>query len=387
MNVYKAYKFRMYPNDIQKSKLNSFLGSSRFIYNYYLNKKDKLYKENSINYSIGNMKKDLKELIKEYKWLKDIDSNILRTSLDDLDRSYNNFYNKRSNYPKYKKKNNQDTYRTNAIRSSYKGNNYCNIKVDLDKKTIKLPKLEEIKIKGYRKLKTFSDKKIISVTVSKEANRYYASILVEEEIRKLEYKLHTSIGLDLGIKNLIVTSDGVKYKKMEKLEKYEKKIKGLNKALSRSKRGSKNREKIKIKIQRVYQKLRNIRKYYSHKITNKIVKENDLIVSETLDIKEMIAHSHKNLRKKILHSTFNEIIRQIEYKSRWQSKKYIKIDKYYASSQICSHCLEKEKKVKDLNVREWECKKCHNKNDRDINASINILMKGIEKYYKEEYVY
>lgn len=387
MKIYKAYKFRMYPNDSQKKKLNSYMGTSRFIYNYYLNKKEKMYKEKNKVYSIKEMKKDIKELLKEYEWLKEIDSCILRTTIDDLERSYINYYNKRSNYPKYKKKNNHDTYRSVAIRSSYKGKEYCNIKVNIKERTIKLPKLEEIKIRGYRNIKEYEDKNILNVTVSKEANKYYASVLVEEDIPIKEYEIHSAVGIDLGIKNLVVTSDGIKYASMRKIEKYEKKIKGLNKALSRSEKGSKNREKIRIKLQRVYQKLRNARKYYSNEITKKIVNENDLIISETLDIKEMIETSkNKTLRKKILDSTMNEIIRQIEYKSKWRNKRYIKVDKYYASSQICSHCGRKEEKIKDIGIRNWQCEKCRNENDRDINASINILMKGIEKYYKEEYV-
>ena len=388
MIIYKAYKFRMYPENKQQEQLNKYMGTSRFIYNYYLSKKDKMYKEQNINYKLNDMKKDIKELNKEYEWLKEVDSSLLRTTLDDLDRSYTNFFEKRSSYPKYKKKNNHDTYRTVAIRSSYKGVDYCNIKVDLEKGIIKLPKIEEIKIRGYRNLKDFNDKRIQSVTVSKEANRYYASVLVREEIPTIEYKLTNAVGIDLGVKDLVVTSDGIKYTAMKKIEKYERKIKGLNKALSRSQKGSKNRNKIIIKLQRVNQKIRNIRKYYSNLITKKLTDENDLIISETLDIKEMIEHSpYKKLRKNILNSTFNEIIRQLEYKSKWKNKKYIKVDKYYASSKLCSHCSNKNNKIKDLNVRKWECEKCGNKNDRDINASINILMKGIEKYYKEIEVY
>ena len=388
MIIYKAYKFRMYPENKQQEQLNKYMGTSRFIYNYYLSKKDKMYKEQNINYKLNDMKKDIKELNKEYEWLKEVDSSLLRTTLDDLDRSYTNFFEKRSSYPKYKKKNNHDTYRTVAIRSSYKGVDYCNIKVDLEKGIIKLPKIEEIKIRGYRNLKDFNDKRIQSVTVSKEANRYYASVLVREEIPTIEYKLTNAVGIDLGVKDLVVTSDGIKYTAMKKMEKYERKIKGLNKALSRSQKGSKNRNKIIIKLQRVNQKIRNIRKYYSNLITKKLTDENDLIVSETLDVKEMIEHSpYKKLRKNILNSTFNEIIRQLEYKSKWKNKKYIKVDKYYASSKLCSHCSNKNNKIKDLNVRKWECEKCGNKNDRDINASINILMKGIEKYYKEIEVY
>ena len=386
MKIYKAYKFRMYPNNEIKSKINSFMGTSRFIYNYYLDKKDRYYNELKINYNIKDMKKDVKYLSSNYEWLKEVDSCILRTTIDDLDRSYTNFFEKKSDHPKYKSRNNHDTYRTVAIRSSYKGNDYCNIKVDLEKRIIKLPKLPNIKIRGYRNLKTFNDKKIINVTISKEANKYYASVLVEENIVERPFILNKAVGIDLGVKNLVITSDGIKYNAMKKIELYEKKIKGLNKWLSRCEKGSKNREKVKIKLQRVYQKLRNARKYYCNIITNEIVKENDLIVTETLSIKEMIENSqYKTFRKKIIDSSLNEIKREIRYKSKWQNKRLIELNKYYASSQICNHCGNKNKEIKDLSIRKWECNNCYNKNDRDINASLNIEYEGIIKYYKEQY--
>ena len=386
MKIYKAYKFRMYPNNEIKSKINSFMGTSRFIYNYYLDKKDRYYNELKINYNIKDMKKDVKYLSSNYEWLKEVDSCILRTTIDDLDRSYTNFFEKKSDHPKYKSRNNHDTYRTVAIRSSYKENDYCNIKVDLEKRIIKLPKLPNIKIRGYRNLKTFNDKKIINVTISKEANKYYASVLVEENIVERPFILNKAVGIDLGVKNLVITSDGIKYNAMKKIELYEKKIKGLNKWLSRCEKGSKNREKVKIKLQRVYQKLRNARKYYCNIITNEIVKENDLIVTETLSIKEMIENSrYKTFRKKIIDSSLNEIKREIRYKSKWQNKRLIELNKYYASSQICNHCGNKNKEIKDLSIREWECNNCYNKNDRDINASLNIEYEGIIKYYKEQY--
>lgn len=383
MKIYKAYRFRMYPDKDTSIKLNSFMGTSRFIYNHYLDLKDKYYKENSINYNLGDMKKDAKNLYLDYTWLKDIDSTILRTSLDDLDRSYTNFFMKRASHPKFKSKNNHDTYRTNAIRSTYKGHSYCNISVDLKRHIIKLPKLSEIKIRGYRNLDIFDDKKIINATISREASKYYVSVLVEEEIIDKEFILRYAVGIDLGVKDLVITSNGIKYNAMRKIDKYEKKLKGLNRWLARSMKGSKNREKIKIKLQRVYLKLRNARKFYCNLITCKLVNENDLIVTEDLSINSMIKDAHKAFRKKILDSSMNEIKRELKYKALWHNKKFIQVDRYYKSSQTCSRCGYVNKDVKDLSVRKWNCVKCGQINDRDINASLNILMKGVEKYYKE----
>ena len=381
--VYKAYKFRMYPTKDQQSKLNSFLGASRFIYNYFLNQKEQKYKKFNINYTLKDMKKDLIPLQEEYQWLKDIDSCILRTSLENLDNSYNNFFKLSMGYPKYKSRNKGNSYHTNCIRSIYKGNDYSNIKVDLNNKTIKLPKINEITIKGYRNLTNF-DKRIINATVSKEANKYYVSLCVEEEIDINEFHLRNAIGIDLGIKNSVITSDGIKYDKMSFYTKLAHKLKGLNKWLSRSQKGSNNRHKIIIKIQRVYQKLKNMRKYFIHNITNEIVKNNDLIITENLKIQKMIQKGNKYINKGILNTSLSEIIRQLEYKCKWLNKRLIKVDTYFPSSQYCNVCGKINKNVKDLSIRKWICKDCNNENDRDINASINILEEGIRKYYQEQ---
>ena len=382
VHMYKAYKFRMYPTRDAQAKLNSFMGTSRFIYNYYLNERINRYKNEKLSYSLWDMKKDLKLLQEKYKWLKDVDGCLLRTTLDDLDRAYSNFF-KDSGFPRFKSKNHHDTYRTVCIRSSHKDNNYSNIKVDLERRVIKLPKIEEIKIRGYRNLKLF-DKKIINATISKEANKYYVSVLAEEEDMNNEFSLNGAVGLDLGIKNLVVTSDGIKYEAMKKINRFEKKIKGLNRWLSRTKKESNNRRKVIAKIQRVNMKLRNIRKYYTHLITTKLVRNHDLIVAEKLQVKEMIENSKTFLKKSIANSVFSEIIRQLKYKAKWNNKKFIQIDKYYPSSQECCHCGERNKELKDLSIREWECKSCGSLNDRDINASINILYEGVKKYYREQ---
>ena len=373
----------MYPEKEQKGKINSFLGTSRFVYNHFLNKKNTLYSEKKECYKLNDMKKDLVLLQQEYSWLKEMDSCILRTTLDDLERSYDNFFNKRNSYPKFKSKNSRESYRTICNRSSYKGKDYTSIKIDLEKGIIKLPKLEEIKIKGYRKLTNFPYK-ILNATITKEAGRYYVSVCVEEEIPEIEVIPSSIIGIDLGVKTLVTCSDGIKYQRLKKIENQERKIKGLQKGLARCQKGSKNREKIKQKIQRAYQKIKNMRKFYIHEITTKLVKENDIIVTETLKVKDMIEDKKYHLAKHISNASFSEIIRQLTYKTKWHNKKLYQIDTYYASSQICSHCGLKNSEVKELNVRVWECS-CGYKNDRDINASINIMDKGFEMYLKEQY--
>ncbi len=383
MLINKAYQFRIYPTEEQKILINKSIGSSRFVYNYYLDKKKTEYNENNKNISLSDMKKDLKKLYVEYPWLKEVDSVCLRNSLEDLDKSFINFFNGYG-YPKFKSKNYKDTYRTTCIRSSYKSKSYSNIELDLENKEIKLPKLGKIKIRGYRNKKKFTGK-IFNATIKKVGYKYYVSLSVEEEIEEKPFSLGYPIGIDLGVKNIVVTSDGYKYKIEEKITRQEKRIKGLQRGFSRCKRCSKNSYKIKMKIKIAYQKIRNMRKYLIHEITTKIVKENDLIAVETLKVKDMITkkeNKKNHLSKYISNNSFNEVIRQIEYKSLWNNKKLIKVNTYFPSSKKCSRCGNINKEISDLRIRKWECSKCGNKNDRDINASINILEEGIELYYK-----
>ena len=382
MFIYKGYNFRLYPNQEDTRKLNQCIGSSRFVYNYYLDKKDKMYESTGKNWSLKDMCANLVGLESEYEWLKEVDSCALRTSLFDLDDAYTRFFKNFGSHPKFKSKHSRNSYRTNCIRSSYKGKDYSNIKVDLEKRTIQLPKLGEIKIRGYRNLRKLPGR-IINATVSREGNRYYVSVCVQENIDIPEFKLRNIVGIDLGVKNLVVASTGLKYKAMDAIKRRERKIRGLNKWLSRCQKGSKNRLKVIAKLQAAYRKLRNARKYYTHLITSTLVKENDIIVMETLKVKDMIEQGKNNMPKYLSDSSLGEITRQLEYKCKWAGKKLIKVPTYFASSQICNHCGNQNKEIKNLNIRKWTCLKCNCNNDRDINASLNILEKGIFDYFKK----
>ncbi len=372
--VMKGYIFRLYPDDKQKELIEKSFGCSRYIYNYFLNKN-----KNYIN--AYESIKEIPNLIKENNWLREVDSCLLRCSIFNLEDSYKRYSKGLSEYPKYKtKKKTKPTYRTNNITSMYKGKTYNSINIDLEKRIIKLPKLKEVKIRGYRKIKEVKGR-IINATVYKEADKYYVSICVEELVIIPNIIPSKIIGIDLGIKDLIITSDGYTIENRYIIEKYEKKIKGLNRWLSRSKVGSKNRYKIIKKLQIIYKKIKNARKYLLHSISNKIVRENDIIVTEKLKIQEMV--QNKRLSKKIYDASWYELIRQLEYKSKWKNKQFYQVETYYPSSQICSRCGYQEKKIKDLNIRKWECPKCTNRNNRDINASINIMFEGIKLYIKK----
>ena len=333
MLINRVYKFRLHPTNEQKELINKTFGCSRLVYNYYLNKKQELYKQEKISLSCYDAIKDLKNLSKERPFLKEVDSIALRTSLFDLDNAYNKFFKENIGYPNYKKKYGKNSYRTNLITSTYKGKTNENIKLDLKNKTITLPKLKQVKIKGYRNLETINGR-IINATISKEANKYYVSVCVEEDIPVPEFIPTSIVGLDLGIKDLVITSDFKKYHNDKIIEKYEKRIKRFQRRLSKKEKGSNNYYKLKQKIQRLYLKLKNARKFITHHITKEITDENSIIVTETLRVKNML--KNHNLSKAISDASLSEIIRQLEYKSKWKGKKLYKINTFYPSSQICS---------------------------------------------------
>ncbi len=376
MKIYKAYKYRLYPTEEQKILIHKTFGCSRFVYNHYLDYE----KKNGVKkaYDLIN---DLKELEKEYEYLKEVDSCALRCAIFDLEDAFNNFFAKRSNYPNFKSKFARQTYRTNCIRSTYKDKEYSNIELDLLTKTIKLPKLGKVKIRGYRNRKSI-DGRIINATIIKEpTNKYYVSVLVEEEL-PIEKVIPASIvGIDLGLKNLVVTSDGIKYDNDKILMKYEKRLKRLQRKLSRQVKGSKNYLKTKKKIARVHAKIKNYRKHYLNKIANEIVDEHDIIVTEDLKVKDMFKGKVKAFNKTLSDASFSKLCSLIEWKSKLKGKFYYKINTYYPSSQICSCCGYRNRSLKDLSIREYDCPCCGSHNDRDINASLNIMVEGLKLHY------
>ncbi len=373
--MYKAYKFRLYPNDNQKILINKTFGCTRFIYNHFLNKcKEEGY------IKAYDMCKELKELVLDYPFLKEIDSMALRCSVFNLEDSYKNYFSKRSFYPSFKSKFSKQSYRTNCTTSIYKDKKYSNIKIDLKEKMIKIPKLGLVKIRGYRNLDKLTDR-IINITVEKEkTNKYYVSVITEKEEETHKKITPTSIvGIDLGIKDLVVTSDGEKYPNPKEINKREKRLKRMQRKLSRQVKGSNNYNKTKEKIARVHSKIKNSRKHNIINIVNKIVKEHDIIVSEKLNVKKM-SSNHK-LAKNILDGSFNKICELLKWKTKTLGKYYYQVDTYYPSSKICSHCDSKTEITNDLKVRVWECENCGNTNDRDINASINIMFEGIKMHF------
>ena len=377
MNTYRAYKLRIYPTDLQRELIEKTFGCTRYIYNNFLAKRKNKYEESKIKVHVYEQLKELTDLKREKEWLREIDSCALQASVYNLDDAFQGFFHGKG-YPKFRAKGVHESFRTNNTLSTYKNKKYETIRVDFNKRIITLPKLKEVKFRGYRTTKEIVGK-IKSATISKDANKYFVSILVEVPFFKYSINPTSIVGLDLGIKDFIVTSNGEKLKNEVKIN--EKRLKGLQRWLSRCKPGSKNRYKVKLKIQRLYLKIKNARKYMIYKLANNILKENDIVAVETLDVKSMY-QVHK-IAKHLKNIPISEFIRVLKYKADWLGKKVISINKYYPSSQCCNRCDYKNEEVKDLSVRKWICPRCGFEHDRDINASENIMFEGLKIYMKE----
>lgn len=377
--MYKSYRFRFYPNKKQLELINKAFGSSRYVYNYYLDKmKNKGYVSASTNI------KDYTSILKyNTPFLQEVDSIVLTKSIFNLDDDYKKLFNKTGGYPKHKSKYNRNSYNIPSTYKKYKDKEYCNIELDLTNRQIKLPKLKWVKIRGYRNTNNINGK-IKNATISREPNgKYYVSILYEMYDKVPIIKPRTIVGIDLGIKKLLTLSDGTVYDNNKYIDKYTKRIKRKQRELSRKEKGSKNYYKCKKELAILYSKLANARKFYTHKITKDITDEYDIITCEQLKTKEMIIKGKDNkLSSKINDATFSEIIRQFQYKARYKGKVFYQINTYYPSSQICSRCSTQDKRYKDLTRREYKCLKCNQEIDRDLNASINIMFEGLKLHMK-----
>lgn len=358
--VKKAYRFRVYPTQEQEQQLAHTFGCVRFVYNWALRLRSDAWYNESKRLGYHESSGALTALKKntDYSWLNDISCVPTQQTLRHLQTSFKNFWDGRASYPTFKKK--RSAQSAEYTRSAFK---WSNGELTLAKHK------EPLSIRWSQEIPS----KPTTVTVSKDsAGRYFVSMLCDAEIEALPISKN-SVGVDLGIKDSVVTSDGWKSGNPKYTTQYEAKLVKYQRRLSKMQKGSANFRKEKLKVARVHAKIADSRKDYQHKLTTKLIHENQIISLESLQVKNMVKN-HK-LAKAISDAGWGEIVRQLEYKAAWYGRTVVKIDKWYPSSKRCSGCGYTLERL-DLSVRSWCCPECHSVHDRDTNAAVNIKAAG-----------
>ena len=362
--INRTYKFRLYPNKAQADLLSRHFGCARFVYNYFLNQRIEQYRLTGKSDNFYEQCKALTALKKqeETEWLKEVNSQTLQFSIRCLEEAYTNFFQKRAKFPKFKSKHSKNSFTVPQC-------------ANISDNRLFIRKFREgIKCRVHREIKG----KIGRVTVSKTpSGKYFVSVSTEEEYETSLEKTDKSVGLDLGLKDFLITSEGEIFKNNRYTRKYEYILSRAQKHLSRKKKGSRRFENQRLKVSRLHEKISNSRSDYLHKCSISLVRRYDTICIEDLNVKGMIRNH--NLAKSISDVSWGSFITMLTYKADWNGKRVVKINRYFPSSQTCSVCGNVNKETKDLSIRNWECPICHTHHNRDVNAAINILNLGLNK--------
>lgn len=362
----KSYKYRLCPNDEQGTFFEKSFDCARYVYNWALSKRIEAYQQRKERLSCVDLCKMLTRLKKEEDklWLSEVSNECLQQSIRCMDSAFTRFFREKKGFPKYKSKKND--------RKAYKAIN-C-VSIDFDRNRIKLPKIGWVK---FSKNRAF-DGKIGTVTVSKTATgKYYVSVLVDDGKglpTKPDIKYDTTVGIDVGIKDFAVLSNGQVFENPKYLEKAEMRLKTLQRRFARKQKDSNRRERQRLQLAKAYEKVRNCRTNFIHQVTSRIVRENQTIIIEDLNVEGLL--KNHNLAKHIASASWSEFFRQLQYKCEWYGRNLIKIGRFGPSSKMCT-CGYVNKELK-LSQREWNCPNCGQHNDRDLLAAINIKRFGLQ---------
>lgn len=371
----RAIKIRLYPNKTQTEQFNKLFGCYRFVYNQCLARKIKSYNENKFSENLSTLGKFIHyELLKDdnYIWLREQNTKVLKQALIDMLRAYKNFYTLHTGYPKFKSKKDNKLSCRFEIGAISKKNDYSTYHLSL-------ANIKNIKFKCSKKYAEYLQKHKLNIkhaTLTKlPCNEYYLSILVDGNLihRNIKYT-DNAVGIDLGIKDFVITSEGEVFNNIHFTKSKLNKIKRLQRQLLRKVKNSNNRNKIRIKLAKLYKNITDKKQYYLHYISNTLINENQIICMEDLNVKGMLKN-HK-LALSIQEMNFGEFCRILEYKSRWYNRQLVFVDRFYPSSKTCNHCGYINKSLK-LSDRQWICPNCGNIIERDYNAALNILNEGL----------
>jgi putative transposase len=355
----KAHKYRLYPDDSQKVLLAKSFGSCRWFYNYALNQTNETYQETGKGLSRKTIINLLPSLKKEYEWLTEPPSQALQQVALDLSSAFLNFFEGRAKFPNFKKKSNRQSMRLPQG---------CKLIDDY----IKLPKIGEV----YCRVSKQPEGQLKSVTVTKTpSGQYYASCLFDDG-KELPQQSSDgkAVGIDMGLNHYAITSDGTKHGNPKYYRQYEDKLAKVQKRLSKKAKGSNNRTLARVKVAKAQEKISRCREDFLHKLSRKLVDENQVIVVENLAVKNMVKNKH--LAKSINDAGWGMFCTMLKYKAEWEGKTYVEVNRFFPSSKTCNVCLHQVDKL-PLDIRSWQCPNCQTIHDRDINAAMNIRNEGL----------
>jgi len=352
----KTYRFKLNPTKAQAQSFAQWLGSCRYVYNLCLDYKKQLYTDHSINISKNDIQKEISGIAKDVDWIGQVHSQILQEVTDRLFKAYDGFF-KGKGFPKFAKK---------GVYSSFTFKQ--GVKLHQNTNTVQLPKIGKVK---YRKSQTVEGT-IKTANISKQANGWYINLACEVDIEPLPRNTNV-VGLDVGIKSFVVTSDGVVFDNPKHLYQYQKRLTKAQRSVSRKKKGSANRKKAVQKLAKIHLKVRNTRKDFQHKKSIQLIRENQTIVVEDLKVSNLLKN-HK-LAKSISNCGWHGFTQMLEYKAKWYGRTFIRVAPQY-TSQDCSQCGNRNSEL-TLADREWTCSSCNTVHDRDVNAALNIKIKGL----------